>query len=153
MNFWETMGLSIWGNDLYIGVAAILELIIGVFSIGFAVATSKNSKPESCYWLSIPYTLFITGITIFPLLGMFGTVKALIELDLSADLADIKQHFFDALTSTAWGILFSVFFKTFNAVFQPFIDKQIDITKDSIGNSMNKEPKFQVKKNKEGIKR
>ncbi|WP_196243291.1 MotA/TolQ/ExbB proton channel family protein [Ruminococcus flavefaciens] len=65
------------------------------------------------------YTLFITLISIFPLLGMLGTVIALLGLDMStADaISSAKNNFFGALTSTAWGIIFAVTFKIINARF------------------------------------
>ena len=65
------------------------------------------------------YTLFITLISIFPLLGMLGTVIALLGLDMStADaISNAKNNFFGALTSTAWGIIFAVAFKIINARF------------------------------------
>ena len=63
------------------------------------------------------YTLFITLISIFPLLGMLGTVLALLGLDLSnADaISNAKNNFFGALSSTAWGIIFAIIYKIVNA--------------------------------------
>ncbi len=63
------------------------------------------------------YTLFITLISIFPLLGMLGTVIALLGLDMSTAeaISNAKNNFFGALTSTAWGIIFAVVFKIINA--------------------------------------
>ena len=65
------------------------------------------------------YTLFITLISIFPLLGMLGTVIALLGLDMSTAeaISNAKNNFFGALTSTAWGIIFAVVFKIINARF------------------------------------
>lgn len=81
-------------------------------------------------WLNVTYTLFITFISIFPLLGMLGTVMALLGLDLSVgDMTNIKNNFFDALTSTAWGIIFSVFFKIIHAPFANYIENQIEDSK------------------------
>ena len=59
------------------------------------------------------YNMFITLITLFPLLGMFGTVAALLSLDLTGEIEQIKGNFFNALTSTAWGIVFSVLFGSY----------------------------------------
>ena len=79
--------------------------------------------------LSVSYTLLITITSLFPLLGMLGTVKALIELDLSQDLEVIKVNFFNALTSTAWGIIFSAFFKLGIAFIQTEIEMRLDQAK------------------------
>lgn len=67
--------------------------------------------------INTQYTLFITLISIFPLLGMLGTVLALLGLDLSSAeaISSAKNNFFGALTSTAWGIIFAVTFKIVNA--------------------------------------
>lgn len=69
--------------------------------------------------MNTQYTLFITLISIFPLLGMLGTVLALLGLDMSSAeaISNAKDNFFGALTSTAWGIIFAVVFKIVNAKF------------------------------------
>ena len=69
--------------------------------------------------INMNYTLFITFISIFPLLGMLGTVLALLGLDMSSTEAinEAKNNFFSALTSTAWGIIFAVVYKIINARF------------------------------------
>lgn len=69
------------------------------------------------------YNMFITLITLFPLLGMFGTVAALLSLDLTGEIEQIKGNFFNALTSTAWGIVFSVLFKIVNAIVENKIEQ------------------------------
>ncbi|EGC01376.1 MotA/TolQ/ExbB proton channel family protein [Ruminococcus albus] len=81
-----------------------------------------TSNPDSAKILrkafNTSYSLFTTSITIFPLLGMFGTVIALLNLKFApaeTNMEDIKNNFFNALTSTAWGIVFSVVFKSVNA--------------------------------------
>ena len=69
--------------------------------------------------INMNYTLFITFISIFPLLGMLGTVIALLGLDMSdaEAISNAKENFFGALTSTAWGIIFAITFKIINARF------------------------------------
>ena len=43
---------------------------------------------------------------------MFGTVRGLLMMDFVAgNIEFMKHNFFSALTSTAWGIIFSIFFK------------------------------------------
>lgn len=117
--------------------AAVAALIFLVFSVAAARRTEKiiNKKSQNefkrtmYYFLDIPYTVFITLISIFPLLGMLGTVIALLSLDLSGDTEAVKANFFQALDTTMWGIVFAVIFKIINAFFQPFIEAQIEKTK------------------------
>ena len=55
------------------------------------------------------YSIFINLTAIFPLLGILGTVVSL--LPMVANLADMQQNFFAALTSTFWGLVFASVFK------------------------------------------
>ena len=72
------------------------------------------------------HNIFITLISFFPLLGMLGTVTALLKLDLTEATGDVKNNFFDALTSTAWGIVFSLIFKGMNAFIETEIEDIVD---------------------------
>lgn len=93
------------------------------------VRNCKFSK-YLCQQLKVLYTLFITSISIFPLLGMFGTVIGLLGLDLSTgDMENIRTNFFIALTSTAWGIIFSVIFKVLHALIADYVEEQIELSK------------------------
>ena len=55
------------------------------------------------------YSIFVNLTAIFPLLGILGTVVSL--LPMVANLADMQQNFFAALTSTFWGLVFAIVFK------------------------------------------
>ena len=55
------------------------------------------------------YSIFINITAVFPLLGILGTVVSL--LPMVANLADMQQNFFAALTSTFWGLVFAILFK------------------------------------------
>lgn len=55
------------------------------------------------------YSIFINLTAIFPLLGILGTVVSL--LPMVANLSDMQQNFFAALTSTFWGLVFAIVFK------------------------------------------
>lgn len=118
----------LFAADWYIGVWAILTVVL------FAVILHKTKDMQQLLQsrqtdsdllmlrkqrkiLSICYSLFTTFISIFPLWGMYGTVRALLVLDMSAASEGIQEHFFEALTSTAWGILFAIGFKVLNAWF------------------------------------
>ena len=57
------------------------------------------------------YGWFVNMVSVFPLLGMIGTVLALLSLDLSSNNDSITNNFFGALTSTFWGAVFGTGFK------------------------------------------
>ena len=132
INYWDIMTGSI-GENLFIIIAAVFAVTFLAVSVilawiihkDFESDGGKNLKNKMYYLLDIIYTLFVTIISIFPLLGMFGTVAALLSLDMSGDLSEIRNNFFFALTSTAWGIIFSIGGKIINALCQPFIENQI----------------------------
>lgn len=124
----------IWGMGMVTGalLAACLK---------FAKDTQRNitqwkqtnnpknfSTPHN--YLIVFYNIFLTMISIFPLLGMLGTVMGLLNVDFSAgNMDDVKANFFTALTSTAWGIVFSVVFKILNAFFSHHFETQIEESK------------------------
>lgn len=135
--FAEKLLHSIVRGDVYILIAAVVTALVLALMLWVA---RKNAK-RTVRWrivnnvdfsldinktLTVAYSLFTTLISLFPLLGMFGTVVALLGLDLSAgELDAVKGSFFDALTSTAWGIIFSVVFKLVHAFVADFIERQI----------------------------
>lgn len=141
VNYWDKLLRSISSTDSYIGFAAVIALLLFVLSLVFAREIAKRlvkwrAKRNVSFSkflnsaLNITYTLFTTFISLFPLLGMFGTVIALLGLDLSAgDMENIKNNFFNALTSTAWGIIFSILFKLLHAPFANYIENQIEDSK------------------------
>lgn len=122
---------------------AVIAVVLLVFSVAAAKKIEKRIKKKSehefkktmYYFLDIPYTVFVTLISIFPLLGMLGTVIALLGLDLSGDTESLKANFFMALDTTMWGIIFAVVFKIVNAFFQPFIEAQIEKAKNLLEKS------------------
>mgnify|MGYP000064971733 FL=1 len=135
----ELLGKSIKANDFYILVVALVA--VGLFLLTFLSAIvikgkikdwkkERNSKFSGflCQCLKVFYTLFGTSISIFPLLGMFGTVIGLLGLDLATgDMENIRANFFIALTSTAWGIIFSVLFKILHALIADYVEEQIEL--------------------------
>lgn len=118
---------SIFSSDFYIFIAAVVTAILipRITSVRSTIIRKLDKMPNNPDWaaevrakLGWWYTFFLTMISVFPLLGMFGTVAALLNLDFSdiaGSLDNVKTDFFHALTSTAWGIVFSVLFKLLNA--------------------------------------
>ena len=76
-----------------------------------------QAKQDSSYYslyekwqkAEFTYNLFCNLTSIFTLLGILGTVLSLIHLVDST--ADINMEFLGALTSTMWGIIFTIVFK------------------------------------------
>lgn len=120
------MLISIVTDDWFILMFAVLELML-LAGILVMIANKKKGGEVSLSLFSLLNTLFTTFITIFPLLGMFGTVIALLGLDLSAgDMNGIKDNFFNALTSTAWGIVFSIAYKVVNACLSNSVESLLE---------------------------
>ena len=121
--FMQTMLASVWSTDTYILIAALLTA--GFFAALLYLLRRQKAEPErdQSRRVALLYSLFTTAITIFPLLGMFGTVRALIGLDLSGDMSRVQENFFAALTSTAWGIIFAILFKVCNALIAPAVER------------------------------
>lgn len=136
MSFWSKLWDSITSNDSYILWWAIIALVCGVISfvlsfvtkkIDYSTDKNKKSVEANYYILSIFYTVFITIISIFPLLGMYGTVKALLLLDMWSEneIDNSQKNFLSALTSTTWGIIFAIAFKVVNAIIITYIEDSI----------------------------
>ena len=111
MGFFEKMLVSIPSNS-YIFIAAVVAIVCLLFvnasnkkiDKSFEQWKIENNYSNAVYKvLTIAYSLFVNLITIFPLLGMFGTVASLLELNFMDDnaLLNSRNSFFDALTSTA----------------------------------------------------
>ena len=62
---------------------------------------------------------------------MGGTVLALLKLDEKI-ISNAQNSFFDALTSTMWGIIFAIVFKIINAIFTTYIEDSIKKLSDYI---------------------
>lgn len=68
------------------------------------------------------YSMFISLTSIFPLMGIAGTVLALLTVhDFTAEL--IKNNFLSALTSTFWGVVWGGVCKVFEGFIEPLISK------------------------------
>lgn len=91
--------------------------------------------------MNLSYTIFENITTIFPLMGLLGTVISLIPMVQS--IGTIEQSlFFSALTSTFWGIVFAIIFKGINGYLDAGIteaEKNIQIFLDRYS-TMVKQP-------------
>ena len=69
------------------------------------------------------YTWYVNISAIFPLLGILGTVIALIGMQGEGMTAD--NSFLIALTSTFWGLVFSIIFKSIQTLIEARLDEGV----------------------------
>lgn len=101
--------------------------------------SKKNNEVMKSNWLNSFYNLFTVIISLFPMLGMLGTVLGLLNLDLTQENTDnLKQSFFFALETTAWGLVFSIFWKLVHSFLQDGVESAIEKSKESGNNKTNK---------------
>lgn len=116
----------IWGMAAVSLALYIAEIVImRRFDKQITKGSEMAFKKELYHWLDIPYTVFIVLISLFPLVGMLGTVSALLTLDISAATDGLKSNFFQALDTTGMGLIFAIVFKFANAFLQPQIEERI----------------------------
>lgn len=130
---------------LILAVLSFVSLII-VFVVAkrFDKKITKDSetafKKEMYYWMDVPYTIFTVFISLFPLLGMLGTVIALRTLNISNDaIEELKPNFFQALNTTIWGLVFAIIFKFINAFLQTYFEGRIAKAKNLLENGEDNE--------------
>ena len=127
-------------NNGFIFVAAIVTVLVGIVVIWLwkklsiqKIKEEKNNSKKVLYGsCESLYSLFTVLISIFPLLGMLGTVVSLLTLDMSEDTIGMQENFFSALTSTEYGIVFSIFFKVVNSFIQPHIENLLEDTRKKL---------------------
>ena len=139
------------GDHLNYGLLADIDLIIIYILLGVTLLlllwtyiTAKDvdrlikERPEltelevKLKRLSRRYTVMLTLISIFPLLGMLGTVFALLDLDITGASAQMKNDFFHALNTTAAGLIAAVITKVANSFVQAYIERQEEHAKDHL---------------------
>ncbi|WP_020526536.1 MotA/TolQ/ExbB proton channel family protein [Flexithrix dorotheae] len=103
-------------NDILAGEDSLLEKLIqkrvGIQEdiekrIGTSFSKWENKYQQSTTW----YYLFSNTISIFPLMGIAGTILGIIPA--LTDFSTVKPAFSLALTSTLLGVFFSIVFKLF----------------------------------------
>ena len=69
------------------------------------------------------YSLFVNIISIFPLLGLLGTIISLIFTAGEGNLENTQQYFMMSLTSTFWGMIFAIAYKISDAFVSPEVER------------------------------
>lgn len=85
------------------------------------------------------YTWYVNISAIFPLLGILGTVIALIGMQGDAMTAD--NSFLLALTSTFWGLIFSIVFKSLQTLIEAKLDEGVREAERCLGIAKETEEK------------
>ena len=108
----------------------------------------KDYKETTFNWINFHYNVFVTLVSVFPLLGMAGTVLALWGLDLTSGATeDLKQQFFLALDTTAAGLFFSILFKSIHALLQTYIERSIAKNEELVQNTEKRRESNEEKDN------
>lgn len=93
--------------------------------IDYSLENNPGQADEKRVDLKSAYYAFVEIITIFPLIGMLGTVVSLLSFsgDLQAgNLDSVKQNFFSALGTTCAGLICAIGFKIVHA----FISSKVE---------------------------
>ena len=124
-----------WGMAaLSLGLFVAALVLMRRFDRKITQGSETAFKKEMYHLLDVPYTIFIVLISLFPLMGMLGTVSALLTLDISGASEGLKSNFFQALDTTGMGLIFAIIFKFANAFLQPHIEERIAKAKKLLEN-------------------
>ena len=149
MSFGSILLKNAFGYDIIIFIAMIAALVLffesrkankhlySVLGESFVKRKENGLKPEITSKMEAAseaeimeirlkqdklYGAFTTIISIFPLLGMIGTVVSLLRLDMTDMSGNVTDNFWVALTSTFWGAVFGVVFKLVDCYLNPLIE-------------------------------
>lgn len=86
------------------------------------------------------YHIFVSITTIFPLMGILGTIISLLKL-VSFDSDTIMLNFTTALTSTFWGLVCAIVFKAIDGT----ISSKIAFNEDNFNLLINRIDKYTSK--------
>ncbi|MCL2364983.1 MAG: MotA/TolQ/ExbB proton channel family protein [Defluviitaleaceae bacterium] len=101
------------------------DLSLGDSSEGHVVALGHNDLvaiKKARKRTNLCYSIFVNIISIFPLLGLLGTVISLIFTAGNVGLEATQQYFMMSLTSTFWGMIFAITYKIMDAFISPKIE-------------------------------
>lgn len=123
------------GWVFYQAYTAAKQLCDSLYSDGLVQADMRGNKKRKGKFLKDTdiirlrntaenrYTWYVNISAIFPLLGILGTVIALIGMQGQA--MDSDSSFLVALTSTFWGLVFSIIFKSLQTIIEAKLDEGV----------------------------
>lgn len=119
---------SLWGFNFYIALAALAAVTFLGFCLYGAWSVKETCSRRSFLGLRFFNKAFITLTSMFPQLGILGTVASLLLLNFDAlgSDNDVLEQFTNALTSTAAGIVFFILFNVLYAPFEDFIETKLE---------------------------
>jgi chemotaxis protein MotA len=102
---------------VYLPVAVLEERIIGKGKDELDLNSLIHMHQQS----EKLYQIFVAVTSILPLLGILGTVIALLN-SANADIELLKTNFTFALTSTFWGLMGAIICKALEGVLSPAVE-------------------------------
>lgn len=103
----------------------ILIILADRFKKDAEAKKTGKFKAKIYSMLDMLNNLYVTIVSLFPLMGMLGTVKALLALDMAGDMEGLKNNFFQALDTTYVGIVCALIFKIIYAFIQHKVEEQM----------------------------
>lgn len=83
------------------------------------------------------YQIFVQLISVFPLLGILGTVAGLMQGVTGGDINNMLDSLNLALTSTFWGLICAIGLKFLDAVYGSRIITDVEVMLDDFEKKMN----------------
>jgi len=96
--------------------------------VGEIIKEKYQGWENAHYDANKEYNMFIALNSIFPLLGIFGTILGLVLIN--KDFTNIASNFILAITSTFWGLLFAMIFKTIEG----YLSSELETTNERFKN-------------------
>jgi len=116
----KSLRKEFWQESIRTGNVHKAEAISNINSIAYKALVKKRDTAR------LFYSLFEKIASIFPMLGILGTVLAL--LPMVNDIENMQNNFFIALTSTGWGVFFAIIFAGIcDAFLSPRMEENYDL--------------------------
>ncbi|MCR5607631.1 MAG: MotA/TolQ/ExbB proton channel family protein [Lachnospiraceae bacterium] len=125
---------NLWGYDMLIFITAGINLFVFLYAKSRSARLYDTLHPTAKTVTKLSeakvvdmrkssnsaYSMYINITSIFPLLGILGTVLSLLKM--AEDMSNVQLNFFGALTSTFWGLIFAILYKLVDGRLASVID-------------------------------